>query len=272
MVTLISCYSFFFHSARIEISIKLDGVAKELGAILTLCTNRLDYDSVSQVLERKQTVFFLKKNLQEDIANSSTTGSRIAAVAGPIAQIEVLLADVIVEPTLWRSPIPVDLTERAIGCCKTIAAELYWLDAATKGFIQDIAETRENGVLDNNALPLLLGLKLELTAALNEIGELLHFARHPTQRMGLAWRPAGVLRAQTIMAKNALRFSLLENLFILGLKSDLVSTRQVLSFSNTVFCLDKLATSVADLWETTFKISTFQRRSSIKKARTERAL
>ena len=49
MVTIISCYSFFFHSARIEISLKLDGVAKELGAILTLCTSRLDYESVSQV-------------------------------------------------------------------------------------------------------------------------------------------------------------------------------------------------------------------------------
>ncbi len=269
-----------------EITERMDGLSRELGAILTLCTNRLDYDNLSTA----------------EIESAPLVAGRIAALAGPVAQIEVkmplklkrhylilkknkkmLVGDAVVEPVLWRSAVPLDLMDHIAQCLKSISAELYWLDVATKGlcvcfkqgvlfcyfffvlkgFIQSIEETRQNGVLDNSALPLMFGLKSELSDALNEIGVLMHFARHPKQKLDLAWRPAGIIRAQQIMAKNALRLSMVESLFVTGHRSEMTATRQVVAFSNTLFCLDKLASSVCDLWETVFRVAASQRRSSI---------
>ena len=118
-------------------------------------------------------------------------------------------------------------------------------------------------MLDSNALPLLLGLVSELSDALQEVGMLLHLARHPRTHFKLAWRPEGIRMAQTLLMKNAMHLSMVENLFVVGKREDLVATRQVLSFSGTVFALDKLASSIHLLWLGAFNAASAQRRTSI---------
>ncbi len=118
-------------------------------------------------------------------------------------------------------------------------------------------------MLDNNALPLILGLKSELSDALQEVGTLLHMARHPQQQFKMAWRPEGIEMAQALLMKNALRLSLVENLFVIGKKENLVATGQVLAFSATLFSMDKLATSIKTLWMHAYNASCTQRRMSV---------
>jgi hypothetical protein len=103
----------------------------------------------------------------------------------------------------------------------------------------------------------------ELSDALGEAGMLLHLARHPKTRLKLAWRPEGIRMAQTMLVRNAVHLSMVENLFVMGKKEDLVATRQILSFSGTVFALDKLASSVNALWLCAFHASSGQRRASL---------
>jgi hypothetical protein len=54
-----------------------------------------------------------------------------------------------------------------------------------------------------------------------------------------------------------------ENLFVVGKREDLVATRQILSFSGTLFALDKLASSINLLWLGAFNAASAQRRLSI---------
>jgi len=144
-----------------------------------------------------------------------------------------------------------------------IQLNLSWLNDSTLRFLQDVNETRESGMLDNSVLPLLLALKSEISDALLEIGALLHFARHPSRKINLGWRPEGLMFAQQKLNKEGLRNSLAENLFVTGQRDELIATRQIIAFSATLFAFDRLATSVRMLWMNTYNIVTSERRSSL---------
>ncbi len=92
MVTLFSGWSFLFRSSRVEMATTLDSLARQYGDVLTVCTGRLDYETLTE----------------ESLAEAPLVAGRVAALAAPVAQLEALLADVQIEPSLWRAPVRED--------------------------------------------------------------------------------------------------------------------------------------------------------------------
>ena len=143
IVTIFSSWSFFVFSSRVELSANLAALSRQLADVLSACAMRFDYEALSP----------------EHVAAAGGTAKKIAGLGGPIAQLEVLLADVQTEPNLWRAPVRDDQARSCLGstradpplsqwqalilACKKVATELSWLDAATMGFVLDVQETKE---------------------------------------------------------------------------------------------------------------------------------
>jgi hypothetical protein len=92
MVTMFSSWTFFVYSSRVELSTNLSTLTRQFADALNACAARFDYEALTP----------------ETVAAAEGLGKKILSFGAPIAQLELLLADVQVEPNLWRAPVRED--------------------------------------------------------------------------------------------------------------------------------------------------------------------
>lgn len=248
LVTLVSSYG-LFRSSRAELGATLEGLCRSAHEALHAVGRRItDYDVDGPAA----------------LAAAPQLSKRILGLAAASARLEQLIQDAVSEPTLWRAPFDAQAWTYVVVLTRTLMQELYWLETGSRGFLLDPAETTSSGILATEALPDLMALTQEAADALLEIGELLHYARHPARKFKLLWRPAAVSVAQRKCNKDAWLNGMSNTHFATGRSEHMSALAVLTAFSATCFAIDRLATTARELWTCVFAIAASQRRRSLR--------